>query len=739
MRAVFTSTRPAIARLFFVGLVAICMMALLALSQTAARAEDGSAVGSLESASPAEDSEAGSVRDVEDDSEDAEQEPAEQEDQEEVEALDTAPTAVDNGIPVLYLTITGGDDAFAAMEASEDHSVHATGSVTLDVPEGYTGDYSSTALADLNDLDLEYIRGRGNSTWHDDKKPYKFKLKKGADLLGMGKNKHWILLANSFDDSLLRNRLVNYMGAELGLAFTPQGMPVDVVVNGNYHGSYFLCEQVRVGSSRVDIDELTSADNTESNVTGGYLLAMRPDESEPEGNVLFTTREERFAGVNPEFATSDPEDAVGTEEQKAYITQYLQDTEDAIFRLGEDDANGTSWTEYMDGESAAKYWWVQEFTTNIDAFSTPSTYLYKQRDGKLYWGPLWDFDQSLGFTNGGIEGFSSRQTEWLDRLRGLDPNYQQQLKDTWATYDAILENIVRENGVLDQYAAETRASWEANHELYLDPVIEEYNPTTFDAEVEQLRDWINARRAWINDHLETDLTNLFCKITFMANDEVVDTCLIYLGEGLYTLPDAPQREGMAFAGWVTQEGTPIDDVVFTGDTVVYASYTNETEDPEEETPGGSSEEPAEDTGEDPTPTSDPTAPDKEPDPAASPDAQKAILSFDLAGGTLNGKKGIIKITAKVGATITLPAAPKRSGYVFVYWKGSSYPAGAEYKVEGNHLFTAQWKVAPSRNPSARGRTATPATGDAMPTSAGMIVLASTGIALLTWGFARRRA
>ena len=103
MRAVFTSTRPAIARLFFVGLVAICMMALLALPQTAARAEDGSAVGSLESASPAEDSEAGSVRDVEDDSEDAEQEPAEQEDQEEVEALDTAPTAVDNGIPVLII------------------------------------------------------------------------------------------------------------------------------------------------------------------------------------------------------------------------------------------------------------------------------------------------------------------------------------------------------------------------------------------------------------------------------------------------------------------------------------------------------------------------------------------------------------------------------------------------------------------------------------------------------------
>ena len=225
----------------------------------------------------------------------------------------------------------------------------------------------------------------------------------------------------------------------------------------------------------------------------------------------------------------------------------------------------------------------------------------------------------------------------------------------------------------------------------------------------------------------------------MADDEVVDTYIAYLGEGLYTLPDAPQREGMAFAGWVTQEGTPIDDVVFTGDTVVYASYTNETDVPEEETPGGSSEEPTGDTGEDPAPTSDPTAPDKEPDPSASSDAQKATLSFDLAGGTLDGKKGKVKITAKVGDTITLPDAPKRSGYVFTYWKGSSYPAGAEYKVEGDHLFTAQWKTAPSRNPSSRGRTATPATGDATPRSASIVVLASVGIALLGVGFVRRRA
>lgn len=69
----------------------------------------------------------------------------------------------------------------------------------------------------------------------------------------------------------------------------------------------------------------------------------------------------------------------------------------------------------------------------------------------------------------------------------------------------------------------------------------------------------------------------------------------------------------------------------------------------------------------------------------------ATLTFDLAGGTLDGKTGKITMEAKIGETVKLPKAPKRDDYTFKYWKGSEYAAGADYKVEGDHTFTATWE------------------------------------------------
>ena len=75
----------------------------------------------------------------------------------------------------------------------------------------------------------------------------------------------------------------------------------------------------------------------------------------------------------------------------------------------------------------------------------------------------------------------------------------------------------------------------------------------------------------------------------------------------------------------------------------------------------------------------------------TPPTETATLTFDLAGGTLDGKTGTITIEATVGDTINLPGAPTKSGYTFVCWVGSEYEAGAEYVVEGDHEFTAKWK------------------------------------------------
>lgn len=439
----------------------------------------------------------------------------------------------DNNLPVVYINIDETAEGYGTIEemnSSPDHSAECTGTIQIDVPEGYKGDYSEEILTDTDELQLEYIRGRGHTTWMMDKKPYKLKLDKKADLLGMGKNKHWTLLANAYDETLLRNKLTYYMGEQLGLAYTPKSLPVDVVMNGEYLGSYFLCEQVRIGESMVNIDELTPEDNDEPEITGGYLFSL-PEGNEAPENLFTTGKGATFSFQDPQFTA----DETGTPEQKAYLSNYLQEAENAIF-------SGNA-SEYMDLQSAADYWWVQVFTQNQDAYFTDSTYLYKPRNDKIYWGPLWDFDLALGKTFKSTEGYNFRLMPWLDYLRENDPDYLNLLLERWTVLDGIITDIIKDGGVLDRYVSGIRNSWEDNLQFTRDPDMD------IDEEIETLRTWITERQNWINDNLDK-LSIIHVNVTFMADDTVVEQRTVNAGFPIsQVLPKAPQKDGFTFVGW----------------------------------------------------------------------------------------------------------------------------------------------------------------------------------------------
>ena len=173
-----------------------------------------------------------------------------------------------------------------------------------------------------------------------------------------------------------------------------------------------------------------------------------PDYDEAPENIYLSDRGIRFGNEEPQFSQGED----GVSEQKTYISDYLQRTEDAIFSETFTDASGKPYDELMDLQSAADYWWIQEFSGNHDAFITSSTYLYKEREGKLYWGPLWDFDLSLGGGLDAIDGFVHRNMLWLDHLRAHEPKYQQLLRERWGVLDPIISELVKEGGVIDQLA-----------------------------------------------------------------------------------------------------------------------------------------------------------------------------------------------------------------------------------------------------------------------------------------------
>ncbi|MCR4709118.1 MAG: CotH kinase family protein [Clostridiales bacterium] len=512
-------------------------------------------------------------------------------DDKEVSVLIRSIEFAESSIPVMYFNIDESLGSISAMNSSEDHSVECYGTVDIQVPDDFVSEYNGEVMEDKTGLVLEYIRGRGNSTWGNDKKPYKVKFDKKQDLFGMGENKHWILLANRYDNSLIRNRMTYWLGDQFGLEFTPQCIPVEVVMNGEYYGSYLLCEQIRVDKNRVNIQDLEKEKYQDATdlptISGGYLLSMSPYGDEDPANIFQTMRDVSMFLESPSFEDYD------NDVQRQYIIGYVQATEDAIFGNDFKDADGNKYTEYLDLESAAKYWWVQEFSANGDAYGSGSTYLYKKEDGKngekgkLYWGPLWDFDYvawgDLDYDLSIPDTLDCTDMEWFRQMKA-DPEFTAKLMEEWEKLDVILTDITKEGGLLDQYYEQTKTSWKYDHEKYgaygeggwgdyyggEEP---ETNDTvrTYKEEVDQLRAWIDGRHQVAIDNLGT-LSPTPHTLTFMIDGEVISTQTVLEGFPLMTIPPAPEKKGYILVGWLSQEGMIVTKGDYIYDDMILEPY-----------------------------------------------------------------------------------------------------------------------------------------------------------------------
>ena len=412
---------------------------------------------------------------------------------------DGQPASIDfspSTIPVVYLHIdeqTG--PTIEQMDQSEDHGVACVGAMDLVVPNGFDAGYGGKPQESLSNLELEYIRGRGNSTWNRPKNPYKLKFAKKQSLFGMAEAKPWVLLANYFDNSLVRNRLAFWVGAELGMAFTPQCVPVDVVMNERYLGSYLLCEQVGIGKGRVEIPELAPNEVTEPQMSGGYLLALCPERDEAEASMFSTSGGVWLYNREPSF---DPQGG-GSEDyvcnqQRDYIRSYVQAAEDAI--LGKGDA---PYSDYIDVQSFADYWLLQMASRNTDAFVTSSNYLYKDRGGKLCWGPLWDFDLAWNrdsFEPVGTKGWDQNSLLWYERLLA-DSAFLGVVKDRITTLAQILAQAIAGGGTIDRYRQQMETSWQYDHSLY-----GSYDDGEKGRHIDDLDEEMNLLRAWIDERIK---------------------------------------------------------------------------------------------------------------------------------------------------------------------------------------------------------------------------------------------
>lgn len=382
-------------------------------------------------------------------------------------------------LPVMRIATSGG----AAITSTETY-VPATLTIT---------DTDGTVLTSTT----TEIRGRGHSTWNYPKKPFRLKLTSKASLLGMPSNRHWVLLANYVDRTLVRTEAIFDLAERMGFAWTPRSRPVVVELNGTYQGVYQLVEHIRIDPNRVAIDELKAGDTAAPAVTGGYLIEIDERKGEdycPESARTSVT----FCFANPETLLDPAWSA-----QKAYIDQYLADTEAALY--GADFANPTTgYAAYIDVASAVDWYLVNEFVKNVDSNFFSSVFLYKPRGGKLVFGPVWDFDLAMGNANffGAADstGYRTRSAQWYARLFE-DPAFAARVASRWrtlranGTINAIFATMDRRAAFYSQVQVQNFQAW---------PVLNTQIPLirpvtgTYAQHVAETKRWLLARRDWLD-------------------------------------------------------------------------------------------------------------------------------------------------------------------------------------------------------------------------------------------------
>ena len=341
-------------------------------------------------------------------------------------------------LPVVYINTADGSGIDSNI-AYEDGSIKVQGN------DEFTGGIYYDGAAEL--------KGRGNSTWSQAvgwgvKRPYKIKLDKKANLLGLGDkaNKHWALLANMIDHTNMRNELVKDFADDIGMTYM-NTTGVVLILNGQYEGMYELCEHKRIAEDRINvfdweglagdiaeaaaekddtIDEDDLKDAMEQDfswIDGDFVFDGRTlllsdywDEEIPEftGGFFLDMDFRSSDGANPDkyispFTSSNgiplfvdgPEYAITSDTMMTYVKDYINAYEAAIQSENYTTSyNGENvhYTDLFDMDSLVQYWLVCEYTNNWDSMKN-STLVYKDLDEKAKMGPIWDYDWAFGNIN----------------------------------------------------------------------------------------------------------------------------------------------------------------------------------------------------------------------------------------------------------------------------------------------------------------------------------------------------
>ena len=384
-------------------------------------------------------------------------------------------------IPTVYITTNGG--------AAVQHDTYVSGVITV---------VSSVAAECMTEAAVQ-IKGRGNSTWNMEKKPYSIMLSEPQHFLSMNANADkWDFIADYADKSLMRGAVAFHLGKWMGMEFTPDERFADVYINGAYMGNYHITDHMEAAADRVpvSVENPTQAEAADC----GYFLEIDGwASSEPQN---FTTSKNMPITIHyPEKITT---------KQNTYIKKFIQDFENRLFSSNFADPQ-EGWRAMADTTSLVDWYVAIELVGNPDAFW--STFIYKKpQDEHLYFGPMWDYD--IAFNNDNRLGEATRL---VMRESAHNPKtwIQQLWKDPWFRHavnmrfqDILSKGVEKE---LDDYIelkrTEIAASAQKNFEKWNNISTRVYREqklfNTWKENVDYLKTYLSQRIFFLSDNFAT--------------------------------------------------------------------------------------------------------------------------------------------------------------------------------------------------------------------------------------------
>ena len=330
------------------------------------------------------------------------------------------------------------------------------------------------------------IKGRGNSSFVMTKYGYKIKLVEKDSMLGMPKDKEWDLVSNSRDKSMLRNYITYQLAGILGDEYFPKCKFVELYLNRQYLGIYLLVEHVKVSENRVDIPKNDSS-----------FLFEKTSATSTDG-VMFTS------SLGYIFKFRQPKEP--SEESRALLENHIDDFEhflrsQSIYKL---DSIG----KWIDVNDFIRYYWIQEFTKNIDGHRRSIFLTWEKSEASrapIKMGPVWDFD--LGYGNSADE--KSGPEQWLIRKYGWDrflfknKDYEARAREYWkknrSVFVATLDSIDAMSEKLAKASANEFKKWPVLDNNSDWPFLEKFG--SYQDAVDALKSWIKARIQWLDENI----------------------------------------------------------------------------------------------------------------------------------------------------------------------------------------------------------------------------------------------